>query len=304
MAPNLSDLPKDYYVKAMQFTKRTHQDAYPAIDPSLPEHSLAGKVVIITGASRGIGATAMVPAFIKAGVKGMVLVASNATKLSTVEASVKEAHPEIETLTCAVDISDAQAVEKAFESIKQKFGHADILINAAGVLTGDGPKLHETNVDEWWKNFEVNAKGTYLQTRSFLSLLPSSPTSTPATILTLSSWQSFFTVPAVGGYLISKFAVDALAAYVAAEYPCVTSISMHPGMVATDMLREPFRSLFNNDSAELVGGMAVWVCQEKARWLSGRFVSVNWDVEDLMARKGEVVERDLLRLGMRGEFGV
>lgn len=177
MAPNLSDLPKDYYVKAMQFTKRTHQDAYPAIDPSLPEHSLAGKVVIITGASRGIGATvrpknyaspycttmietdtnldgkAMVPAFIKAGVKGMVLVASNATKLSTVEASVKEAHPEIETLTCAVDISDAQAVEKAFESIKQKFGHADILINAAGVLTGDGPKLHETNVDEWWKNF-------------------------------------------------------------------------------------------------------------------------------------------------------
>lgn len=104
--------------------------------------------------------------------------------------------------------------------------------------------------------------------------------------------------------MISKFAVDALAAYVAAEYPCVTSISMHPGMVATDMLREPFRSLFNNDSAELVGGMAVWVCQEKARWLSGRFVSVNWDVEDLMARKGEVVERDLLRLGMRGEFGV
>ncbi|KAF5848988.1 hypothetical protein GGP41_010076 [Bipolaris sorokiniana] len=304
MAPNLSDLPKDYYVKAMQFTKRAHQDAYPAIDPSLPEHSLAGKVVIITGASRGIGATAMVPAFIKAGVKGMVLLASNAAKLSTVEASVKEANPAIETLTCAADISNSQAVEKAFESIKQRFGHADILINAAGVLTGDGPKLHETNVDEWWKNFEVNAKGTYLLTRSFLSLLPTPSSSTPATILNLSSWQSFFTVPAVGGYLMSKFAVDALAVYVAAEYPSVTAISMHPGLVATDMLREPFGSLFNNDSAELVGGTAVWVCQEKARWLSGRFVSVNWDVEDLLERKGEVLEGDLLRLGVRGEFGM
>ncbi|EUC42756.1 hypothetical protein COCMIDRAFT_102662 [Bipolaris oryzae ATCC 44560] len=304
MAPNLSDLPKDYYVKAMQFTKRTHQDVYPAIDPSLPEHSLAGKVVIITGASRGIGATAMVPAFIKAKVKGMVLLASNATKLSTVEASVKEANPAIETLTCAVNISDSQAVATAFENIKQRFGHADILINAAGVLTGDGPKLHETNVDEWWKNFEVNAKGTYLLTRSFLSLLPPSSPSSHFTILSLTSWQSFFTVPLLSGYFTSKFAVDALAGYVAAEYPNVTAISMHPGLVATDMLREPFRSLFTNDSAELVGGMAVWACQAKARWLSGRVVSVNWDVEDLMGRKEEILERDLLRLGLKGEFGV
>lgn len=107
----------------------------------------------------------------------------------------------------------------------------------------------------------------------------------------------------MGGYLMSKFAVDALAAHVAAEYPCVTAISMHPGLVATDMLREPFRSRFNNDSAELVGGTAVWVCQDKARWLSGRFVSVNWDVEDLMERKAEVLQGDLLRLGLRGEFG-
>lgn len=95
----------------------------------------------------------MIPAFTKAGVKGMVLVASNAAKLSTVEASVKQANPELETLTCAVDISKSEGVEKAFERIKQRFSHADILINAAGVLTGDGPKLHETNVDEWWNNF-------------------------------------------------------------------------------------------------------------------------------------------------------
>lgn len=53
---NLSDLPKDFYVKSMQFTQNAHQDMYPAIDPSRPEHSLVGKVAIITGASRGIGA--------------------------------------------------------------------------------------------------------------------------------------------------------------------------------------------------------------------------------------------------------
>jgi len=53
---DLSKLPKDYYVTSMQFTKHAQQDAYPAIDPALPEHSLAGKVVVVTGASRGIGA--------------------------------------------------------------------------------------------------------------------------------------------------------------------------------------------------------------------------------------------------------
>jgi hypothetical protein len=40
----------------MQFTKRVYQDVYPAIDPSKPELSLSGRVAIITGASRGIGA--------------------------------------------------------------------------------------------------------------------------------------------------------------------------------------------------------------------------------------------------------
>ncbi|KAF7443891.1 hypothetical protein A1F99_119650 [Pyrenophora tritici-repentis] len=103
---------------------------------------------------------------------------------------------------------------------------------------------------------------------------------------------------------MSKFIVDALATYVAAEYTNVTAVSMHPGLVATDMLREPFRSLFNNDNPELVGGTAVWLCQEKARFLSGRFVAANWDVEDLLKKKEEIVEKDLLRLTLKGEFGI
>ncbi|KAH6859099.1 short-chain dehydrogenase/reductase-like protein [Alternaria rosae] len=299
---DLSKLPKDFYVTSMQFTKNAHQDAYPAIDPSIPEHSLAGKVAVITGASRGIGAMAMVPAFVKAGVKGVVLLASNAEKLAATEKSVKETNPNIETLTYALDISDTKGVEAAFEAIRQKFGHADVLVNAAGAMTGDGPKLHDTDPDQWWRNFEINGKGNYLLIRSFLRLLPSPDT--PATIVNVSSWQAFFTVPPLGAYFMSKFILDALATYVAAEYPNVTAVSMHPGLVATDMLREPFRSLFNQDSPELVGGTAVWLCQEKAKFLSGRFIAANWDVEDLLSRKEEIVKDDLLKLTLKGDFGV
>ena len=104
--------------------------------------------------------------------------------------------------------------------------------------------------------------------------------------------------------MMSKFILDALATYVAAEYPNVNAVSMHPGLIPTDMLREPFRSLFNLDSPELVGGTAVWLCQEKAKFLSGRFIAANWDVEELLARKEEILSKDLLKLTLKGDFGV
>lgn len=52
----MDSLPTDYFVTSAQFTKRVSRVQYPSIDPSSPELSMAGKVVIITGASRGLGA--------------------------------------------------------------------------------------------------------------------------------------------------------------------------------------------------------------------------------------------------------
>jgi hypothetical protein len=52
----MENLPADYFVTSMQFTKHVHRDQYPAIDPTSPELSMEGKVILITGASRGLGA--------------------------------------------------------------------------------------------------------------------------------------------------------------------------------------------------------------------------------------------------------
>lgn len=49
------ELDVDAELKAFSFTLKAHRDVYPAIDPCRPEHSQAGKVIILTGASRGIG---------------------------------------------------------------------------------------------------------------------------------------------------------------------------------------------------------------------------------------------------------
>jgi hypothetical protein len=47
----------------------------------------------------------------------------------------------------------------------------------------------------------------------------------------------------------------------------------------------------------------VWLCKEKRMWLSGRLVSANWDVDELLAKSGDVEARDLLKFGFRvGEW--
>jgi hypothetical protein len=51
----LQGLPDDYVVTSQAFTKQVYRDVYPAIDPSNPSLSQKGKIIIVTGASKGIG---------------------------------------------------------------------------------------------------------------------------------------------------------------------------------------------------------------------------------------------------------
>lgn len=147
-----STLPVDVFVTSLQFTKNTYQDIYPAIDPTQPSLSLAGKVVIITGASRGIGGYGVVPAVAKAGAKGIVLVGTNYEKLVANEAKVHAINPAIKTLPVATEISDPKAVANLFAQVASTFGHADVLAHVAAIGVGNG-KFHEEEPATWWKNF-------------------------------------------------------------------------------------------------------------------------------------------------------
>lgn len=167
-----SDLPKDYMRNSLKFTRTVYQDVYPSVNPAKPELSLAGKVAIITGASGGIGAKGFAIAFAKAGIRGLVLLARNAEKLKAVEAQIHEINTAVEVLCVEADITNIEAVDKAFEKIKGRFGHAHILVNNAGVnADGGGALIGDQDPDIWWSNFEVNGKGSFLVTRSFIRQL-------------------------------------------------------------------------------------------------------------------------------------
>jgi hypothetical protein len=59
----------------------------------------------------------------------------------------------------------------------------------------------------------------------------------------------------------------------------------------------------SKDTFELAGGTAVWLATENARFMNGRYMSVNWSVEELAQRQKEIIENDLLVMELKGHFG-
>lgn len=103
---------------------------------------------------------------------------------------------------------------------------------------------------------------------------------------------------------MSKLALVRFTSFLTAEYPAITSITIDPGTLSTEMCRSvEYLKLFMRDTPELVGGFAVWLASGDKKFLSGRIVFSNWDVEELEKRKDEVVEGDLFTMFIKGEFG-
>ena len=140
-------------------------------------------------------------------------------------------------------------------------------------------------------------------TQSFLHQLPTPET--PAKIVTLTTGAAYEVFPTMSAYGISKLAVLELMTYVAAENPNVVAVALHPGIVDTEMVVGMFKK-FALDTAELVGGVGVWLAGWEGvdrRFLGGRFVSANWDVEDLVGRKEEIEKDGLLKMDLKGTLG-
>tara|TARA_R110002060_G_scaffold33056_4_gene43773 strand:+ start:315 stop:740 length:426 start_codon:yes stop_codon:yes gene_type:complete len=111
----------------------------------------------------------------------------------------------------------------------------------------------------------------FLLTQGFLRLLGKEK---KGSIVTLSTSAAFMVFPGMSCYSLSKLASTQLQTFIAAENPNVTAISLHPGLVLTDMTMDAFRP-YAKDTPELVGGVGVWLATEKAAFLNGRYIESN-----------------------------
>lgn len=169
--PPLSHLNNRYVGRA--FVKTLRHDTYAAIDPAqwVVTGDYAGRVVLITGASRGLG-RAMTLSYARAGVSGLILAARSSTSLDAVEKEAQTVHPtrDLKVLKLSIDVADEKSVSEAARAAEKAFDRLDVLVNNAGIL--ENYKLvDESDPSTWWLTWEVNVKGTYLVTRAFLGML-------------------------------------------------------------------------------------------------------------------------------------
>ncbi|KAL4790553.1 hypothetical protein BDV19DRAFT_393927 [Aspergillus venezuelensis] len=298
----MADAPDpDVYVKLGAFTSKYYRDVYPAIDPTRPELSQAGKVVVITGASRGLGQLGLAPFFARANARGIALLGRSADGLAETEKIVKDINPATQVLCLPVDVTDVKRVAAAFDKIVDQLGVPNVLINNAGALTLD--TMFDSDIESWWNVQEVNVKGTFIVTKAFLSKTGATPTA-PTTIINQTSISAMGVPPGLSSYSMSKLAMNKFTAWLASEHPAITSVSLDPGIVETEIARAvPYLGPFMKDTPELIGGASVWLASGDKAFLSGRTVSANWDFEELEVKKQEIVEGDLLTLCFRGSFG-
>ena len=235
---------------------------------------MTGKTVLITGASRGIGADTA-RAFAAAGANVALL----ARSASQIEALAQEIGAQAIAIPC--DVSDYRAVEGAVQRTVEVFGSLDVLIGNAGVIE---PIAHLAKADPeaWGQVIDINLKGVFFGMRAALPVMLAAG---GGTILTVSSGAAHGPVEAWSHYCASKAAAAMLTACVHKENEAagIRAMGLSPGTVATQMQREIKASGINPVSqldwsdhipADWPARALLWMCSSDADECVGQELSL------------------------------
>jgi NAD(P)-dependent dehydrogenase (short-subunit alcohol dehydrogenase family) len=196
------------------------------------EHWLAGRLAVVTGASRGIGA-AVALAIADAGAR-VVLAARNGEALDRVAGRIRDAGGQATPVP--TDVSSVTQVERLFASAETA-GTIAALICAAGVLTP--ARFVETTPEAWEQTLAVNLTGSFLCCRAAFAAMQVAGEGRIVNIGSLSGVYATEKFPGLSAYNVSKYGVIGLTEAIAVEGKgCgISAICVSPGAVDTEMLR-------------------------------------------------------------------
>ena len=271
---------------------------------ALMSRDLSGQVAIVTGGGRGIG-RAIALRLARAG-SAVGIVARSADELDEAAQAVSESGARVEAQTA--DVTNRAQVESAFREIARKLGPADLLVNNAG--RGSGGPIHDADPDTWWLDIEVNLRGPFLCSQA---VLPAMRDRGGGRIVNIGSNVGLLPAPMTSSYACSKAALvrltDSMALGLAADGIRVFVIS--PGMVRTRMMENVIAFRRRNDPGfsdfpesiyrppELVAELVLRIAAGEADALSGRYIHVDDDLDDMIARADEIQRDDLHVLRLR-----
>jgi 3-oxoacyl-[acyl-carrier protein] reductase len=223
------------------------------------KNSLAGKVVVLTGASLGIGKeTAFL--FAKEKCKLVLTYYKDKAEMEKVVTTCKELGA-ADVLSVKFDSTQEKEILNLVAQTKQKFGSVDILINNAGIITWK--LFHEQSLQEIDQMVQTNLVGTIKTTHAFLPLVKE-------TIINLASAAGLNGYPQLAVYCATKFGVRGFTQALAAEHPELRIYAINPDVTATRM--NDFRGRPPSDVAKVIFNTAKGVYP----YSSGEDVNV-WD---------------------------
>jgi 3-oxoacyl-[acyl-carrier protein] reductase len=241
---------------------------------------LTGKVAIVTGASKGIGA-AIAKRLAAAGASVVVNYASSRQGADRVVAEI--AGKAGKAIAVKADVSKAADVQRLFDATKKAFGSLDVLVNNAGVY-GFAP-LEEVTEDEFHREFNINVLGVLLASREAMKYFGPHGGS----VINISSMASMSPTPTAVVYSATKGAVDTITRVLAKELgpKKIRVNAINPGGVETEgvhslgiigsdfekdmVARTPLGRLGQPDD---IASVAVFLASAASGWMTGETVAV------------------------------
>jgi 3-oxoacyl-[acyl-carrier protein] reductase len=236
--------------------------------------NLAGKVALVTGAAKGIGA-AIAKALGAAGASVVVNYASDKKGAEAVVASIAKAGGK--AVAVQSDVSSSAGAQTLVDTAIEKFGRLDVLVNNAGIY--QFTPIEAVDEESFHRMFNTNVLGVLLTTRAAVKHLGEG-----SSIINIGSVVSRITPPQSAVYTATKGAVDAITGVLSRELGArkIRVNSLNPGIVETegthtagfigsDFEKETVKitPLGRTGKPEDIANIAVFLASDASAWLTG-----------------------------------
>jgi enoyl-[acyl-carrier protein] reductase III len=241
--------------------------------------SLEGKLALVTGSGRGIGRAIA----LKLASQGADIVIDFFRHRESAEQTAKDVRAlGVKAEVIRANVGDSAKIDELFDTIGNKFGHLDILINNAA--SGVGRPLADIDVKAWEWTMDINARALLLCAQRAAKLMEGRD----GKIVSMSSLGSRFVLPNYTAVGVSKAALEALTRYLAIELApqgiCVNAVAA--SAVETEALKFYFKEGLVKDSRQAtpagrmvapedVANVVAFLCSEEAFMIRGQIVIVD-----------------------------
>ena len=272
----------------------------------------AHPIALVTGASSGLGRAIAID--LAKNDFTVAITGRSQQRLAETAAMIEQFGGRVVSLQA--DVTDRKAVETLVDEIERELGAIDLLVNSAGVFRAIG-EFSKLDPDDWWREVEINLRGPLLCSRA---VLPGMIARQKGRIINLASMAGTLALEMASAYCVSKAGLIRLSEILALETRehGISVFAVNPGTVRTPMsdytanspvvsqdaplVQQFFRDLFGagqdtpvDQSVRLVREIALG----RADALSGSFLDVDDDLDELLQRAGELQEAEMLRLRLR-----